>query len=189
MKKARVILLYTCPKRCSYCCNLVKPVMNTAIKISSIDEVVDSDIMLTGGEPALIPSTVLEKVLRIRKLNPNAKVYMYTAMDVALMHSLMQALDGIQYTLHENTTQRDIDRFHSFQNKISSFKFHETKSFRLYIHPSVKLKVTIMPWLWSRVEVKPWIPAEEMHLPEGETLYELNAGEIDPVHPSASKLP
>jgi hypothetical protein len=67
-------------------------------------------IMLTGGEPMLRPFLVRSTIKDIRKQNPDAKVYMYTAKldDIPELLSILDVLDGLCVTLHE---QGDVEPF------------------------------------------------------------------------------
>jgi hypothetical protein len=82
----------------------------------------------------------------------------------------MHEVDGVHFTLHENSTDEDIAGFQSFQRLAGA---HEG-SFRLYLHPGVSGSIILVPGVWSRVEVKPWLPEGECPLPQDEELFVLD---------------
>ena len=53
MKKARLIITFDCPRKCSYCCNTYKKIMEHARFTDGLEELTNYDeIMITGGEPS-----------------------------------------------------------------------------------------------------------------------------------------
>lgn len=182
-KTARVITLFRCDKSCSGCCNVYSKIMSNAIHISQLSELRDYDtICITGGEPLLRPDMVLADIQTIRKDCPNSKLYLYTALYTHRLEEIVNACDGVHFTLHEHATDTHIEGFYRFQ-EIVQLVHGKGKSFRLYIDPRVTLPVTILPWLWKRVEIKTWLTEEELlktqpdGLPNGETLFILDRQE------------
>lgn len=171
MRKARVLITLKCHRQCPYCCNNYADIKAQMRRIKNLDSVCNYDeVMITGGEPMQYPKKVMGVIHQLRKQNPNAPMYLYTAYYSVFIYPITRLVDGIHYTLHANSTSYDLIGFRNFQHLIGKYP---EKSFRLYIHPEVKHKITIIPNLWKRVEVKPWMPEGECPLPEGEELFVL----------------
>jgi pyruvate formate-lyase activating enzyme-like uncharacterized protein len=187
MKIARLITTMACNRSCDYCCNKYNSLVDKAIDIPTLDSILDSDVVcLTGGEPMLYPSKLIEiiKTLRAGSLlmgKPDQKIYLYSASFYSpdFMYSLRDLIplvDGIHFTLHAKTNINDIRGFEALQAAIKEYKkFSElgTKSFRAYIAPDIIYDIPVFPNLWSRLEIKPWIPEGKCPLPPNETLYRL----------------
>lgn len=175
-KIARVIITRRCQRNCSGCCNTYSHIMQNAVSIDNISALKGySIICITGGEPLLEPDLTLGVVAKIRRQNPNSLVYLYSALYTERMYDVVDAVDGIHYSLHKEACAADMYDFQQFQ-KLVAWKGYG-KSFRLYIDPKVRYPVKIRPWLWKRVEIKPWLTEEELiaiqpnGLPKGETLF------------------
>ena len=100
----RLLLLSQCNRECPGCCNKDWDLGGLPIADSykGYDEV-----FITGGEPMLKPDLIRRAVEEIREDNPNAIIYMYTAMaNLELLSLLETHLDGVTLTLHE---QNDIN--------------------------------------------------------------------------------
>jgi len=120
MKKLRLLITTDCDKNCKGCCN----------KDWDIDRFPIlplhgwSEILITGGEPMLYPLRLDNLLSRIRKVNPDAKKILYTAkmLDLndnsgkeVLYHSIVNKLDGITLTLHN---QKDADVFYMYHKNL-----------------------------------------------------------------------
>jgi len=169
-KTARLIITFKCPRKCEYCCNQYKSIMENAIEIDDLSQIVEYDsVCITGGEPSLDIMGTLGIIHKLRRNNPEQKIYMYSAWyRVHWGPALIPELDGVHYTLHKGATRQDIKDFHHFQARIS---FYPDKSYRLYIHNSIDDRITIFPNLWSRLEIKPWVAEEDCELPNTEDLF------------------
>ena len=167
MKKARLIITFDCPRKCPYCCNSYLSLMGKIKTILDISEIYDYDeIIITGGEVGLYEKRTKELIAKI-KANSTAKIYVYTAFWQPWMVDILYDIDGLHYTLHENSKGEDFLRFYHYQRAIEQVP---GKSYRLYIFPRVNEFITINPSLYARVEVKPWIPESKLILPEDEEL-------------------
>jgi len=154
--------------------------MKHAVNIDTVTALIDYDIIcITGGEPLLQPDRTLAIISEIRRQNPKAVVYLYSALYNDRMSDVLRIVDGVHFTLHYGATNLDIDGFYNFQELIS--KEPDNKSFRLYIDQRVKQVVAIQPCLWRRIEAKPWISEAELiasqsnGLPCNETLFILKS--------------
>ena len=135
--KLRLLLFTRCNRRCAKCCN-------TQWDLSKLPACWDysgyDEVLLTGGEPMLNPELVVETVYKIRRVNPRAKVYLYTAKVDNIEDSLFvsAALDGMTVTLHR---PRDIEPFNSFNKdlRMESLVFG-SRSLRLNVFKGVPLR-------------------------------------------------
>lgn len=117
MKTLRLLFSEKCNRDCALCCNKTQnldslPVCN--------DYASYEEIIITGGEPMLNPKGVLALIAEIREANPSAKIFMYTAncMDTRELAKVMDKLDGVTITLHE---QQDVAWFERFTHGLGSY--------------------------------------------------------------------
>jgi len=184
MKQARVVVTFKCPRSCPGCCNTYSSIMASAKTIHNFDGLKDYDvIMLTGGEPMLFPDRTIKMADIIHKKAPNAKIFLYTALHKSDgdLSRVLQHVDGVQFSLHAEANDKDIEEFHKFQEVAK--KHVGSKSFRLYIDSAMpkelQQKVRVNRSVWKRFEVKPWSSEEELlakqpkGLPSGEDLFVL----------------
>lgn len=135
--------------------------MSHAVRISNLSALAGYGIIcITGGEPLLQPDRTLGIIARIRRQYPGAAIYLYSALYTKRMSEIVEAVDGIHYTLHEGATEADVEGPRQFQELIG--EKGSGKSFRLYIDPRVRRRVSLRPDLWKRVEIKPWLTEEEL---------------------------
>jgi len=172
---ARVIITLKCLCSCHYCCNKYETIMSNAVEISNIAKMDMCDILcITGGEPMLDPDKTLKIIALAKRINPSLIIYLYTAWFSEQLPEIIDAVDGIHFTLHSNANNKDIDNFQRFQEMLREYA---DKSFRLYINSNIKRPITIYPYLWKRVETKPWLSEETLlavqpnGLPKNEALY------------------
>ena len=176
-KQARLIITFECERQCPGCCNHYKSIMQHAKKAELKDLKDYEVVMLTGGEPMLDWKHTLEIAKTLKAQNPQVKVYLYTAHHrfPSVLKTILEVVDGIQYSIHENASYGDYLDFHDFQHVIQQYP---NKSFRLYIDPKGNDKpLAICPNLWKRVEVKAWLTEEQLlalqpnGLPQNEDLF------------------
>ena len=138
-------------------------------KFVKLEEVTGYDeVCITGGEPMLNVGVTEMIIDKVRQQNPNAKVFMYTA----LFHpygtrQLIDKLDGIQFSVHAEATLDDMWGFQQFQDLIHAYP---QKTFRAYIDPRIKFSIKIEPHVWFRFEIKRWIEEGACPVPSHETL-------------------
>jgi len=167
--KARIILWFDCNRKCLNCCNEYDSIIGKGEKISSFDGLEQYDeFLLTGGEPMLHPSRLINIINIIRDKYPGKKIYLYTALFTQVMPSIIPLVDGIHFTLHSPVNDVDIFGFEAIQ--IASSHYPE-KSFRAYIDPRIEKSIHLYPSAWKRLEVKPWLLEGECPLPDGEKLF------------------
>ena len=108
--KARVIVTMDCPRNCENCCNK-EEVFNNHRVITDIKELLKYDeVMITGGEPMLIPEKVLEFIHQLRTVHGyQSNIYLYSALyNSTYMYDVLSNINGIHYTLHYEATDKDV---------------------------------------------------------------------------------
>jgi hypothetical protein len=118
-------------------------------------------IMITGGEPTECPD-LLKYIREIRQVNSFAPVFLYSGRITHLLYEALPFLDGMHYTLHANSTDKDIYAFHVMQDFLKHFNSRRT--FRLYINPRIKHTLKINPFIWNRIERFDWLTEEELYI-------------------------
>jgi len=174
MRTARLIVTFECPRRCPHCCNGYGRIMAQARRVPDVSPLRGSDIVcVTGGEPMLDPDRTLGVIRDIRRECPGAAVYLYTALATGRSPDILDAVDGLQFTLHEGATAEDAAGLDRIQGMLEG----RGGSYRLYVHPTAERIARVRRGLWSRVEVKPWLTEDELlemqpgGLPPGESLF------------------
>jgi organic radical activating enzyme len=159
---ARVIITEECERNCSYCCNKYESILKDAIRADSLEEIINKHdvICLTGGEPMLDIDRTLDIIKHIKEKAPEKTLYLYTAKYDYRIEDIIPLVDGIHYTMHENSTMKDIDDLACIQ--VTFHGHHEEKSFRLFLHSGIERMIAVAPSVWSRIESKPWIDEKEL---------------------------
>ena len=171
-KSARVIITFDCNRNCPYCCNNYDSILDQAmfqndlnfIRQQNLDE-----IAITGGEPLLYPDYLIDLLNRIRDIDPDITIYLYSALYTDKLMEIIKLIDGLHFTLHKGTNNKDIKGFLAVQNVARMYK-DSNKTFRLFVHREVNKNIVIKPSLWHRVEVKGWLPEGECPLPEDQLI-------------------
>ena len=108
---ARVIVTYNCPRSCPNCCN--EHIGNVpAVKFEDLLKY--KELVITGGEPMLIGERVVEMIHRLRANGYKGKIWFYTScLKTARWadRAVLQAVNGITYTLHHKPSQKDLSDF------------------------------------------------------------------------------
>lgn len=77
-KTARVIVTFRCNRKCPGCCNLNLPEYQ---KVHTDEELMEyQEIVITGGEPMLIPGKTLEFINRMWDKGYRGKMYLHTSL-------------------------------------------------------------------------------------------------------------
>jgi hypothetical protein len=169
--KIRLILTETCNRSCERCCN--KQFDIGSLPTYQGPEAKDvNKLILTGGEPMLVPNKVREYTNWAKFVNPNILVYMYTAKvdDIRQSIDVLEHLDGITVTLHE---QSDVEPFMKFADEVSQQGLFENRSLRLNVFNEVNIdlftfNLLSMAGQWIIQNNIEWI--DDVPLPKGETL-------------------
>lgn len=126
--KARVITTTRCNRNCDGCCN-TGPVFDEHDMLpasGAVDYLTNGqwrEVMITGGEPMLEPEFVLDFARRLRNAQRDLVIYLYSAFyqnqDYRIWDELGYVLDGIQFTLHAECTDRDVMALHDLARLMS----------------------------------------------------------------------
>lgn len=115
-KTARVIVTFGCNRKCPGCCNSKLPEYRT---VHTDEELMKyQEIVITGGEPMLIPGKVLEFINRIWDKGYRGKMYMYSSFwnGKGISKEILKELDGLTFTLHAECTDEDIIALKNLSN-------------------------------------------------------------------------
>lgn len=174
--KARVIVTLDCNKNCVGCVNKDEDFKSPKV-LTRVDDLLKYDeIIITGGEPLLIPEKVYEFItlLNIKK-KYRGRIYLYTSYfpkeKAIACQSIMTQIDGLTFTLHAVSTDKDITELKqlSESNFLKQFK---DKSFRLFIDDRLYAKYdfsNINLSNWSVIRRLQW--QEHCVLPSNEELF------------------
>lgn len=99
--KLRLVLTHRCDRACPGCCN--KQINWAKVPTFKGDYALYDEVLITGGEPLLVPDLLVKTIREIRKGNPRAKIILYTAkLDMPfVLADVMLLCDGATITLHE----------------------------------------------------------------------------------------
>ncbi len=172
MKKLRLIVWPNCRRNCPGCCNKDWDIENLSAVVKVVGYsrfVVDiseyDEIMLTGGEPMLYPDRLLVIINEIR-YQTDAPIYVYTAEldETYLAMKVLEVVDGMTVTLHDQEDVEPFKRFMSFMPQ----SMREEKSLRLNMFKGVHDIGGYYGRNWRIKRDIEWI--ENCPLPEGEVL-------------------
>lgn len=95
-KTARVIITLKCERACSYCCNKYEKIIKQCVHINNLKPLRGyKEVIITGGEPMLNPSRTLSIIRRIKRMNPKALIYLYTAKYDMKLEDTIELVDGV----------------------------------------------------------------------------------------------
>jgi hypothetical protein len=176
MTKARVIVTTRCNRNCENCCNK-EEVFNNHKVITDVRDLLSYDeIMITGGEPMLIPGEVIHLLIELREHFKYQKpIYLYTAYYnhstlFGYYRQIFRYLDGLQYTVHNEATDREIIELRQMSDLV-----------RLFGNGNSSLRLSIDSRLYDRydfsnIDFSGWSVVRKMKwmlncpLPKGEEL-------------------
>lgn len=101
-------------------------------KIQKFEELLKYDeIVITGGEPMLIKDKLFNFLLSLRDNGFKGKIFMYTALwDGGIYnHEILDLLDGITFTLHNEATKEDIYAVKVLSHVVNSKKHLNSRLF------------------------------------------------------------
>jgi hypothetical protein len=114
------------------------------------------EIMLTGGEPTLKLELLRDTISDIRKHNPVARIYVYTSNIFFILNILVDWVDGVTLTLHNN---RDSSLLQTFESTMPCLDLlinpcakniitaHVPKSLRLNVFRGVRVPELRNDWI------------------------------------------
>jgi len=132
-------------------------------KLSEFDE-----IILTGGEPLLYFTQLVEIIPLIKRFSKGKPIYIYTAYthDVETIIDILKIADGITYTLHG---KEDVFIYRKLTAGIEKEKLY-AKSLRLNVFEGINgIEV---PEFWKVKDNIKWL--KDCPLPKNETFVRLN---------------
>jgi hypothetical protein len=152
-KTARVIVTMKCNRGCKYCANKSKNIIKPT-PLSDLKKLLDYDVVcLTGGEPLLDAQKVIAVSHYLKKWKPTIKIFMYSSIQTVDLPIVLQYLDGVLYTIHDEYTGQDITQFSLAQH---DFQLYPDKSFRLALSPRITTEMHIIPNIWKEIKIKKW---------------------------------
>jgi len=181
MKKttARVLITTKCNRSCPGCANekfIKSDNMRTMHDISQLRFY--KDLIVTGGEPSLNAKAVYNFVARAWNYI-NGNIYMYSStlnVSNADHMELLQAMDGITYTVHYEAKLKDIMMMVALGGYIESYKklFKPSFTARLLLDSRLPEKfelIRINHKAWDEVKWLEWKQDGDCPLPEHEDGY------------------
>lgn len=172
MKTLRLILTRKCNRNCSGCCN--KQELFVEQNVPPFDENLAGydEVIITGGEPLLLPMTTKAIAILTYIENPEVKRILYTA-DVGqryLIEDMLRYFEGITITLHQQKDVDDFRRLNFWLLRRKRWIQDKNKTLRLNVFKGVDLYMQDSS-LWKIKDNIEWI--ENCPLPENETIMEL----------------
>lgn len=185
--KVRVLITKKCNRKCKGCCN---DYLGLVDRVTFEELLKYDEIILTGGEPMLIPERAVELIHRLKFEGYKGKLWLYTANSRRLkrhwaVEMLLDEVDGITYTLHyekdAEKLRRDLADLRRLDQYFAENPFREERSDRLYIDSRIfdKEYVNSLAHKWAEIKPLEWKENGDCSLPEGEELvfYDLEAEE------------
>ena len=133
MKKLRLLFTPNCDRSCKGCCNKDWNLDELPVFWSSnISEFIE--VLITGGEPLLYPDELFRLCKLLKLLNPNVKLFIYTAytkMWDASRLRLFDVVDGFTITIHNQKSANEFVKTEKILNLNCSD--YTMKSLRLNI--------------------------------------------------------
>lgn len=168
---ARIVITKKCNRTCHYCCNEKPGTFDGSINLNSISELAGySTVVISGGEPMLYWERVITFCQNIREAYPKMKIYLQSATCTKYTDEVLQYVDGITYTVHEEASLKDAAMFSSMQDL--AMRYASEKAFRLNVHDDCPQYLSICPKAWR--EVRFFHHKDECPVPSNETLFNLN---------------
>ena len=151
----RLLLLEQCNRDCELCCNKNQDLPDLEIADKS-DYINAKVICLTGGEPMLRPGLIRKAVAEIRECS-DAKIILYTAKtdNFIELQSILEIVDGMTITLHEQSDVNDLKNFMSYCNRYNI----AFKSLRINIFKNIEFELPETRCsIWTIKDNIEWIP-------------------------------
>ena len=163
MKTLRLLITEKCNRNCPKCCNKQFGIKTLPVCYSFKNY---KEIILTGGEPMLSPSSVRFLINSIRK-ESQSPIYMYTAKvdDIQAVLSVLFFLDGITVTIHE---EKNWDLFFKLNDMLPNSC---RKSLRLNVFKNCNLRSYDQFNKWKVKDSIEWL--DECPLPVDEVFMRL----------------
>ena len=173
--KARLVFTRKCERSCSYCPNKAG-LIEDAIPVQDADELLNyKELMITGGEPLLeykkLGLMLKDLMVTARKKGiPFPKIYVYASTWKPEWKGVIQMVDGLVYTLHQDANEKDVEAFETVQDKLK-FRLKRFSAWLSVIN-SVKHRIIINGECWDRILFKPAATGADCIVPADEDLLE-----------------
>ena len=162
--KLRLLFDKKCNRNCPGCCNKGYDLDNLPIELDFKGYEL---IMITGGEPMMLPARLTRAIESIRRLTLTP-IVVYTAKvdDWRATNWILDIVDGLTVTLHNQDDVVPFMVFHTFMNR-----YKQPKSLRLNVMEGVELpKPLKLGGLWQVKEDIKW--QKHCPLPEDEVFHQ-----------------
>jgi organic radical activating enzyme len=151
----RLIVTQICNRACHYCANTKYDSFDT-VEIDDLDDY--GQLVLTGGEPMIIPHIVMEIV---KRYHHEHEIFMYTQIPAPAYHVIFNFLSGVTVTLHDKLNLRTLAYYEDFIQQYTG-----NCNWRLYLMPEMH-DTEYNPDLWDvvrKIEILDECPCPEDYL-------------------------
>ena len=155
--KARLKITLDCNRNCPYCINKVEPYKDKWMSIKNLNEVNwshFSSVIVSGGEPLLVPEEDLIRILQHLRLITCAHIspiYLQTNGDFltkSLVKQIDNDIDGIGISIHNlnqfkhlRTRFEDISQIKPIQLYVQDIMFNESIDFFTTLYKKFSIRV------------------------------------------------
>jgi organic radical activating enzyme len=172
-RKARVLVTMRCNRNCPGCAN-EKLAPGAYQELRDLTQLLDyEEIMLSGGEPMLVPEETIRIAEFLRSRKYTGKLFLYTAYFEYTMYTclLLTLIDGLTYTVHAEADETDL---YALKRMTALLKANRRPGqyFRLSIDDRIFTKVLMEDinfFNWNEIRPMQW--KKDCPIPEGEDLY------------------
>ena len=169
--KLRLLLTERCNRNCPGCCNKDYDLNKLPIELDfrTLEEKEYELIMITGGEPLVVPDALYKAVGQIRK-RTTSPIIVYTAKvdDIRITNWILDIVDGLTVTLHN---QDDVMSFLKFAVFMNHYK--QPKSLRLNVFEGVELPPFKYEKMWQVKRDLVW--KEHCPIPDDEVFHQYSS--------------
>jgi len=156
--KLRLLITDRCNQKCKWCQNKHWD-LSALPRETSFGQY--DEVMLTGGEPLLVPELLISTAKNIRKTS-NAKIYLYTAKidDWKTVLAVLHFVDGMSVTPHSQT---DVLYFKILNEILRDSRLGKSLKLNLFTDYEFVIEDNLDLW---RVKQKKWFKVK--HIPKNE---------------------
>lgn len=161
MKKLRLLMTDQCSRACAGCCN-----KDWNLKALPVCEDLTgwNEVIMTGGEPMLVPKRIIDTALAIPH---GTRILVYTAKidNPTATLGVLSMVHGMTITLHD---QADVPAFIDLNNLMDKWFMYwmDFRTLRLNVFKGVELPSDLHLGRWAVKRDIEWIP--NCPLPRGE---------------------
>ena len=165
MKKLRLLVTKECPKKCPGCCNKDWDIDN----LPKVEHFNYDEILITGGEPMLIHDYLVGYIMAIRTVS-NAKIYVYTADYNIFLRSIIDHVDGVTLTLHNQRDSNRLGNFYRMMNSLTSVNKDIIEDLNIIHSKSLRLNVFKGIVIHEDIELQHWVVKKDIEWIENRPL-------------------